>query len=382
MLYKKNLTYSILLEIIIRIESMEKKLIFFIPSIEDGGVEKNLFIVANYLAKKNMNIEVLTCNANKAKYFNKKIKLIGTKNPFWETKPRAIKYLICLILLFFNLVKERSNKLIFAFQANIYAILIAKIFNTKIIVRANSSPSGWSQRVIKNKIYSFIINLADNVMVNSYAFKREFDKKFNIKSKCIYNPFLKFKFNKNIKKKIYKKKSLKILTIGRLTKQKDHMTLLKAIKLINFDLNPELIIIGKGNEFRNLKNFIKDNNLNSKVKLLGYKHKPYNFIKNCDIFILTSTFEGLPNVLLEAQFFKKYIISSDCPTGPKEILLNGKAGDLFRVGDYKMLARYINEYYSNKKKIIKKINYGYSKFYRFDYNLNCKKYYKFILENF
>ena len=82
MLYKKNLTYSILLEIIIRIESMEKKLIFFIPSIEDGGVEKNLFIVANYLAKKNMNIEVLTCNANKAKYFNKKIKLIGTKNPF------------------------------------------------------------------------------------------------------------------------------------------------------------------------------------------------------------------------------------------------------------------------------------------------------------
>ena len=160
------------------------------------------------------------------------------------------------------------------------------------------------------------------------------------------------------------------------------MTLLKAIKLINFDLNPELIIIGKGNEFRNLKNFIKDNNLNSKVKLLGYKHKPYNFIKNCDIFILTSTFEGLPNVLLEAQFLKKYIISSDCPTGPREILLNGKAGDLFRVGDYKMLARYINEYYSNKKKIIKKINYGCSKFYRFDYNLNCQKYYKFILENF
>ena len=120
-------------------------------------------------------------------------------------------------------------------------------------------------------------------MVNSFAFKREFDKKFNIKSKCIYNPFLKIKFNKNIKKKIYKKKSLKILTIGRLTKQKDHMTLLKAIKLINFDLNPELIIIGKGNEFRNLKNFIKDNNLNSKVKLLGYKHKPYYFIKICDM---------------------------------------------------------------------------------------------------
>ena len=79
---------------------MDKKLIFFIPSIEDGGVEKNLFIVANYLAKKKMKIEVLTCNPNKANYFDKKINFIGTKNPFWETKQRVIKYLICLFLLF------------------------------------------------------------------------------------------------------------------------------------------------------------------------------------------------------------------------------------------------------------------------------------------
>ena len=66
-------------------------------------------------------------------------------------------------------------------------------------------------------------------MVNSNDFKREFDKKFKIKSKCIYNPFYKIKLNKNIKKKnLFKKKSLKILSIGRLTKQKDHMTLLKG----------------------------------------------------------------------------------------------------------------------------------------------------------
>ena len=54
---------------------MTKKLIIFIPSIEEGGVEKNLFIVANYLAQKNIDIEVLTCNLNKSKYFNKKINL-------------------------------------------------------------------------------------------------------------------------------------------------------------------------------------------------------------------------------------------------------------------------------------------------------------------
>ena len=129
--------------------------------------------------------------------------------------------------------------------------------------------------------------------------------------------------------------SLRILSVGRLTKQKDHITLLKAAKLINPAVKPELIIIGKGKEYINLKNFIISNHLQKIVKLVGYKANGYNFIKKCDIFVLTSKYEGLPNVLLEAQFFKKYIISSNCPTGPKEILLNGKAGDLFKMGDYK-----------------------------------------------
>ena len=100
--------------------------------------------------------------------------------------------------------RNRSNKLIFSFQANIYAILVAKIFNTKIIVRANSAPSGWSQNILKKILYSSIINLADDVMVNSYQFRKEFYEKFNIKAKCIYNPFSKIKFIKANKKKIRK----------------------------------------------------------------------------------------------------------------------------------------------------------------------------------
>ena len=87
-------------------------------------------------------------------------------------------------------------------------------------------------------------------------------------------------------------------------------------------------------------------------------------------------------MLLEAQFFKKYIVSSDCPTGPSEILLKGKAGDLFKVGDYNKLALIINNYYSNKKNINKKINIGLKNFNRFNYNINCNNYYKFILKNF
>ena len=89
----------------------------------------------------------------------------------------------------------------------------------------------------------------------------------------------------------------------------------------------------------------------------------------------------MPNILLEAQYLKKYIISTNCPTGPKEILLNGKAGDLITIGDFKKLSFLISSFYKRKKIINKKINTGKKNFYRFDYNLNCKKYLDFVNKN-
>ena len=79
---------------------------------------------------------------------------------------------------------------------------------------------------------------------------------------------------------------------------------------------------------KNMQKFIEDNNLKNYVKLKDFIDNPFRLIKESDIFILSSKYEGLPNVLLEAACLKKLIISTKCPTGPKEILSNGK-GDLF-----------------------------------------------------
>ena len=222
-------------------------------------------------------------------------------------------------------------------------------------------------------------------MVNSYEFKKEFKKIFNINPKCILNPFDETFFYKKklkFKKKKNDSKSLNIISMGRLTNQKDHLTLLKAAKLINPNLNPVVTIIGKGQNYFMLKNFIKNNNLFSIVKLVGYHPKPYVFFNKADIFVLTSIYEGLPNVLLEAQFFKKYIISTNCPTGPKEILLNGQAGDLINIGDYKNLSKLINSYMKRKKQISTMIKNGTKNFKRYDYSTNCKKYLNFVNKNF
>ena len=180
---------------------MKKNVMIFIPSIEDGGVEKNLYEIGNYLAKNNINLEILTSNNNMAFKFLKTVKFIGTKKLFWQNKSRYIKYLVCLIILFFTLLKRKKKPLVFAFQANIYAVIIAKIFNARIITRSNSAPSGWSQNYIKNFIYKFFIKFANNVMVNSIEFKKIFEKKFNVKVYCIYNPFNKDFILNKIKKK-------------------------------------------------------------------------------------------------------------------------------------------------------------------------------------
>jgi len=365
---------------------MKKKLIIFMPSIEDGGVEKNLFTVVNYLSKKIKNIEIITCNNDFKNRFNKSLKFTGTKSKFWNNCNKKIKYIVCLLILFKNLLFKKDKTLVFAFQANIYTIIISKIFNTKIITRSNTSPSGWSKNIIKLFFYKYFLKLADDIMVNSKSFQEEFLKVFKIKTKCIYNPFdknlIQKKISKNKKNFFFKKNTLNLISVGRLTDQKDHLTLLKSLKFIHPKLRLRLMIVGKGDNFFNLKKFIYEQNLQNKVYLTGYLKNPYPAIKNSQIVILTSKFEGLPNILIEAQFLKKYIISTNCPTGPKEILLNGLAGDLIKIGDSKKLAHLINNYKKNRKDISKKINIGLKNFNRFDYRINCEQYLNFVLNNF
>ena len=186
---------------------MKKKLLIFMPSINYGGVEKNVFIISNYLQQKGMHVDVLTCNYDMKKMFNKNIKFIGTKNKFWQKRNKKIKYLICLFLLFINLLFKKKNTVVFSFQANIYAILVAWLLNTNIVIRSNTSPQGWAHNYFKKIIYTNVIKLSNNIIVNSLEFKKQFYKFYNFKVNCIYNPF-----DKNFAKKQLKKKLILIFS--------------------------------------------------------------------------------------------------------------------------------------------------------------------------
>ena len=348
------------------------------PSIEGGGVEKNLFIISNYLSSKLKGVTLIT-TSKKFNNFFKKIRIINPKSNFWDTFNRRTKYIVCLIILM-KLIYRDKNYVVFAFQANLYCTIICKLFGIKIIIRSNSSPSGWSKGIVKQTMYKYLLKLTDSIIVNSLDFQKEFKKMFNVKSICIYNPLNKkeviLKSKKYLNFPFFKNKNyqLNIINVARFTDQKDHLTLLKAVNLIKNKINFKLLIVGRGVNKSKILNFINENGLQKKVKVINFQNNPYKYIAKSNLFILTSTFEGLPNVLLEAITLKKFIISSNCPTGPREILMNGKGGELFNVGNHKALSQKIMSFYYNEKKYQKKINISFKSLHRFDYYLNLQKY--------
>ena len=178
------------------------------PSIEGGGVEKNLFIISNYLGQKIPNTVLITGS----KSFNSEFDNLRVINPKINVENfsfKRLKFLFCIIELIKLFLKDR-NYLVFSFQANLYCALICRIFKIKIIVRSNSSPSGWDLGFFRKIIFYFFLRLPNKIVVNSKAFKNEYKKRFNLSTKYIYNPLNTNRLIKLLRKK-YKKIFLKIL---------------------------------------------------------------------------------------------------------------------------------------------------------------------------
>jgi glycosyltransferase involved in cell wall biosynthesis len=249
------------------------------------------------------------------------------------------------------------------------------VINAKIIIRLNTSPEKYISNFCKKILFKFLYSFPDEVIVNSSEFKKNLFKKLNLRSKVILNPIKIIKTKKQIS--FFKNfNGLKIISIGRLTDQKNHLILLKALNLLKkeFKIKFRLYLIGRGHNYNLLLNYILHNNLQKNIKLAGFKKDASNYIRSCDLFVLSSNFEGLPNTLIEAQTAGIPIISSNCATGPKEILINGRLGDLFNTGDYKDLCKKILNFSKNRKILKKKSLLAKKYLYRFDYKTNLNNY--------
>jgi len=129
-----------------------------------------------------------------------------------------------------------------------------------------------------------------------------------------------------------------IIGAGNLSPWKGFTDLIKAFSLIKNKKSLKLVILGDGPEKHDLVNLIYELKLEDNIQLLGNVSNPFKYFSKSSLFVLSSRVEGLPNVIVEAMMCGCKIVSYDCPTGPREILQNGKYGTLVKPGDISMLS--------------------------------------------
>ena len=344
---------------------MKEILNFYYPSIENGGLEKNVFSLINNLAEKNYKINFFTFEDNTRKKqfrFNKKINVISS-NYIPGINNRYIKYLFCFLRLLISCFFTRG--IIVSFQGNVLPIIVSQITRKKIIIRCNTAPSKYINSNFKKIFFKYFYSFSNLILVTSNDFKKEIKKYFNLKSfvhrQTLDIDDIRIKSNKKINFNFFKKyRGLKIINIGRLNYQKDQLTLLRAFKkLINFRKS-KLLIIGSGSDKKILKNYVVKNNLQKLVKFVSYTKNPFQYVALSDVKVLSSRFEGNPNILLEIASLKKLIISTDSKVGPKEILQKGKGGILFKVGNDNELFFILKKLNLKSENVKKKIQTSYN----------------------
>lgn len=363
-----------------------KRIIFFSPNIEDGGIEKNIVILGNYLIKKKFKVEILyhKISSNIKSKLDKAIILTNTKkiNLNFFFNKRINNSINCFIYLVLK-KKIDEKSILLSFQDHPLAIVASKLKKIKCAIRIANHPIG-SLKYFNNKIlfYTklfikiFFYQFANKIISNSRETDSFFKKKILFKNKTcfIYNPGF-FKSNQKI---INTKRNNILLSVGRLHKQKNFTLLLNVFKKISEKFPKyKLIIIGKGPEKKKILTFARKLSIYSRIKLYGFCD-PKKFYKTSKLFILSSLFEGLPNVLLESQNYQLPIVSTNCKSGPKEILKNEKYGFLSKENDVDSLVKKILYALNNYELAQSKAKKGYQDLNRFNSKVQCENYIKVL----
>lgn len=130
-----------------------------------------------------------------------------------------------------------------------------------------------------------------------------------------------------------------ILGVGRLTEQKDFSTLIRAFALVRKEMPARLVILGEGEKRAELETLIRNLQLAGDIAMPGFVKNPYCYMARAAVFVLASRQEGLPNALIQAMAVGTPLVATNCPSGPREILQNGRFGTLVPVGDEQAIAR-------------------------------------------
>ena len=319
------------------------RLTLVIFSLSPGGAERVMSIMANYWVVKGWNITLFTFdNGNKPPFYeldsrvhHSPLRIAGDSSNlllgFWNNLKRVQ-------ILKSAIAQSKPDAVIsFMEQVNVLTLLATRSLHLPTVVSERIDPTLYSVGRVWEQLRQWTYPLADRIVVQTKGTQTYFSPKLQAHTCIIPNPVLLPTREETMFDKHLARRSL--ITVGRLTQQKGFDLLLQAFaSLTEFHSTWTLTIFGEGELRRELESLRDSLGLSGLVHFPGVVKNLDEVLRQADIFVLSSRFEGFPNVLCEAMASGLPVISTDCPSGPREIIRDGVDGILVPNQDAEALA--------------------------------------------
>jgi len=331
----------------------EKRIALFVPSLRGGGAERMMVNLANSFASRGIPTDLVLVRAvgpyrDEVSPDVNILDLDATR--ILTSAPGLVRYLrayrpdaLLSTMTFANIVSTWAC----AWVRSPPRLVLREANTVSAISKNNRQLKYW----LIPYLIRFFYPWADKIITISEGSRSDFVRESNMsieKVEKIYNPVVSDELIKKARVPpdhpwLSEDKRPVILGVGRLEPQKDFQTLLRAFRKVRNEKELRLIILGEGEQREELESLVQCLSLSGDVEMPGFVSNPFSYMANSDLFVLSSKFEGLGNVLIEAMATGCPVVSTDCPNGPSEILEGGRWGRLVPVGDEKELAAAILE---------------------------------------
>lgn len=331
------------------------KLLIFINTLQSGGAERVVSLLLEHLRS---DFEIhLALYTNMVDYaIPPEIKILDLKQPLQQNKFIRFLKMPRQSYKVYSYCKKNNIKISVAFLYRpCYVNALMKSlwgYKGKVIMCERTHQTTMQQshsaiyRMFSKFMVMFSYKRADLVLANSYAMQTDLVENFRIKTpvKVIYNP-IDLKFIRSHTDEVppfeFDKDTFYFINVGGFRKEKNHLLMLQAFFILK-NLPCKLLIVGGGVMEEELKQKSTDFGMNEKIIFCGWDNNPFRYVSRSNCFVLSSDVEGFPNVLIEALACGKAVISTDCSSGPRELLapatdLHHRVINNYEIGEYGIL---------------------------------------------